>query len=39
MSITPYVVLFSLAAFALVEAVAYLAMKDDAPSSRRVQPE
>ena len=39
MSIAPYIVLFALAAVAVVEAVAYLAMKDNAPSSHRIQPE
>jgi hypothetical protein len=39
MSVAPYIVLFSLAAVAVVEAVAYVTMKGDLQSSRRAQPE
>ena len=39
MSTAPYIVLLSLVAVAVVEAVAYVAMKGELPSSRRAQPE
>lgn len=40
MSIAPYVVLVSIAAIGIVEAIAFLVMKDDKPlAGRRAQPE
>lgn len=40
MSVAPYIVLFSLVAVGVAEAVAYLAMKDERDSStHRTQPE
>lgn len=39
MTIAPYIALFSLVAVGVAEAVVYTVLKDDAPSSQRVQPE
>ena len=39
MSAVPVIVLLSLVAFGLAETVAYIAMKGDAATTRRTQPE
>lgn len=39
MSVAPYIVLFSLAAVAAVEAIVYLMLKGEMPASRRPLPE
>lgn len=39
MSAVPYIVLFSVVAAGVVEAVAYVVMKGDAAPARRAQPE
>jgi hypothetical protein len=39
MSAAPYIVLFSLVAVAVAEAIAYIGMKGDVASTRRAQPE
>ncbi len=39
MSVVPYIVLFSVVAIGVVEAVAYLVIKGDVAPARRAQPE
>jgi hypothetical protein len=39
MSVVPVIVLLSLVAVAVIEAVVFIAMKGDMPSTHRVQPE